>query len=258
VNNDDHYREVLLRPLRVCLNYFPTIDNKVVDANGFIDHYNSDPFYNWMGLASNELFSAHKVSGGITSFYRQLGIGVERLFREILINNLMLSEDDVKWSYTIEESGKPKKLTLDGRIPLDSLSELHKIRMINWISSVKSQFNMKHAGDRGVIFEVRQGYKSADSKRTNADLRNATRAAQDGYIFVVAVMSTQINNQVLLRWRNNGILVLTGRSTGNEFESIFTFLKEVVGFDLSAFFERNTDTLKAEVTKILDSLLGKA
>ena len=170
----------------------------------------------------------------------------------------MLSEDEVKWSYTIEESGKPKKLTLDGRIPLDSLSELHKIRMINWISSVKSQFNMKHAGDRGVIFEVRQGYKSADSKRTNADLRNATRAAQDGYIFVVAVMSTQINNQVLLRWRNNGILVLTGRSTGNEFESIFTFLKEVVGFDLSAFFERNTDTLKAEVTKILDSLLGKA
>jgi len=256
MNSDEVYREVLLTPLRVCKSYAPVVKGEVVDANRFIALYDADPFYQWMGLASAELFGAHKVAGGITSFYRQLGIGVEHLFQTILIDNLGLTDDDVKWSYIIKEDGKDKRLTLDARIPVLKLTIPDAARLNNWIERVKKMLGITTAGTNGVVFEVRQGYKSADSKRTNADLRNAARAAQDGYLFVVAVMSTQVNPQVLQRWRNNGVLVLTGELGKDETESIFAFSKIVLGFDLASFFIRNSEILANEVKSILNGLLS--
>lgn len=41
----------------------------------------------------------------MTSIYRQIGIGCESLFRQILADNLGLSTEDVKWSYEIAAPG---------------------------------------------------------------------------------------------------------------------------------------------------------
>ena len=107
----------------------------------------------------------------------------------------------------------------------------------------------------GVVMEIRQGYKSADSKRQNADLRYGMRAYQANLLPAVVVMSTQVSEPVVRRYRADGILVLIGSRNGSSAESTFTFFKEVVGYDLAAFFERNSDRLKAEVTAILRALL---
>lgn len=54
----------------------------------------------------------------------------------------------------------------------------------------------------GTVFEVRQGYKSKDSKRQNADIANASTAYTRAYLPCVAVLSTQIDGDIVIRYRN--------------------------------------------------------
>lgn len=49
---------------------------------------------------------------------------------------------------------------------------------------------------KGAVFEVRQGYKSKDSKRQNADLDNATVAYSKSYLPVFTIFSSQIDNDI--------------------------------------------------------------
>lgn len=52
----------------------------------------------------------------------------------------------------------------------------------------------------GIVFEVRQGYKSKDSKRQNADIANAANAYANGYIPCLMVMSAQIDDDIVARY----------------------------------------------------------
>ena len=45
----------------------------------------------------------------------------------------------------------------------------------------------------GTTFEVRQGYKSKDSKRQNADIANAAAAYTKGYFPCAVILSGQID-----------------------------------------------------------------
>jgi hypothetical protein len=106
------------------------------------------------------------------------------------------------------------------------------------------------------VFEVRQGYKSADSKRQNADLANAAQALGHGFLPVLTIMSTQINQVVRARYMTSNWSVLLGTvGAGDATLSTYDFLDQVVGYDLAAFFERNSATLRAGVEKILSELL---
>jgi hypothetical protein len=51
------------------------------------------------------------------------------------------------------------------------------------------------------------------------------------------------------------MLVLTGLPDGDATISTFSFFKDVVGYDLAAFFERNSGHLKREVKAIIKGLL---
>ncbi|MBL8133994.1 MAG: hypothetical protein JNL42_19185, partial [Anaerolineae bacterium] len=64
------------------------------------------------------MYAAHKAAGGMTSIYRQIGIGCEALLRRILQDTLGLTASDARWSYTVPMmNGRARTLTLDGRIP---------------------------------------------------------------------------------------------------------------------------------------------
>ena len=54
----------------------------------------------------------------------------------------------------------------------------------------------------GTVFEIRQGYKSRDSKRQNADIANAAAAYANGYLPCAAILSDQIDADVRLRYRS--------------------------------------------------------
>jgi len=263
---DDQYVEIILAPLRKSADYLPKMGGSgEVDLEGFTGLYGADPLYHWMGLDSPLMFAAHKAAGGMTSIYRQLGIGSERLFRQVLRDQLALDADQVTWSYEIlpdldaEDAPKDVKarvLSLDGRVELEDVDDsTARGRIKDWIDAQRSRLNIT-APLKGAVFEVRQGYKSADSKRQNADLANAAQALGHGFLPVLTIMSTQINEVVHSRYTTGNWSVLMG-TVGEEdpLRSTYDFVDQVVGYDLAGFFERNTSRLRAGMEDILRALL---
>ncbi len=126
-DRDARYLEIILDCVRVCSSYRPKFGqgrSSGLTLGEFQDHYGKDPFYGWFGLDNPMMYAAHKAAGGMTSVYRQIGIGCERVFRKILQDALQLSETDVVWSYKVPApSGKTRRLSLDGRVLLESIRD---------------------------------------------------------------------------------------------------------------------------------------
>lgn len=81
-----YYRNILIEPINECANYTPKFGhgrNGGFSLAEFQTLYGADAFYKWLGLDNPLMYSAHKAAGGITSVYRQIGIGCERLVRAI-------------------------------------------------------------------------------------------------------------------------------------------------------------------------------
>jgi hypothetical protein len=260
---DGLYRELLLTALRECRRYRPAFGGEArapVSLEQFKTLYGRDPLYHWVGLDSDRMYAAHKAAGGMTSIYRQLGIGCERLVRQVIQDSFALTQDEVAWAYEYEtENGLKTVLTLDARIDLRHVRDAAvRRRTRGWLRRAGAALGLpreRTAALCGVVFEVRQGYKSADSKRQNADLRFGIRSYNQNYLPVLAIVSTQVSAPVCRRYRAAQLLVLLGCTGGNDTESTFAFFTSVVGYDLSAFFARNSATLRAEFTQIVDELL---
>jgi hypothetical protein len=262
MHNEALYLKKFLDPLKVCKKYKPKFGKgnreEGLDLNQFINLYNEDPFYSWCGLNSNLMYSAHKAAGGMTSIYRQIGKGCENLFKEILFNSLEYSERSfVDWSYkSLTKAGKEKTLSLDGRIFFTEIKNKSiKKNIINWTHEYCRIINA-NLPDKGIVFEVRQGYKSKDSKRQNGDIDNIAVAWSQGYLPVFAIFSGQIDNDLVLRYKNSRGGVLVGNLTGSFYESLFTFCKNILKYNLEDFFIRNTSLIKNEMQTTLEALLN--
>lgn len=262
---DARYREVLIAPMRKCAEYLPKMGGAdEVDLAGFQVLYGGDPLYHWIGIDSDLMFAAHKAAGGMTSVYRQLGIGCERLFRAVLRDELILDAEQVKWSYEVlsgeaDDDAKPavaRTLSLDGRVELEDVADDDaRFRVNEWIERQKQALDIT-VPLKGAVFEVRQGYKSADSKRQNGDLSNAAQALGHGFLPTLTIMSTQINKVVRERYIIGNWAVLMGTvGEDDSMSSTFDFLRDVVGYDLESFFQRNTSVLRIETEGILRGLL---
>lgn len=107
---------------------------------------------------------------------------------------------------------------------------------------------------KGAVFEVRQDYKSKDSKRQNADLDNATVAYSKSYLPVFTIFSSQIDNDISLRYHNGKCGILAGSLQGNAFSSLYSFCNDILLFDSAHFFEKNSDAIKKQVNNILKTL----
>lgn len=263
--NDKKYLDIVLSPIRISANYKPKFgqgSGKGYTLEDFRKLYQSDPFYNWFGLDNPLMYAAHKAAGGMTSIYRQIGIGCEALVREIYQDSLGLTVEESKWSYDVPVSkDKTRTLYLDGRIPIENIvNPESKQNVTHWLKEATKSMQIAPqiaASLTGAVFEVRQGYKSKDSKRQNADLANAATAYTKGFLPCIIVLSTQIDEDVLYRYRSASWLVLTGTNREESpLVSTYSFFKDVVGYDLASFFTRNSDVLRLEIHKVLEALLG--
>src|SRR5690242_4453830 len=91
---DEQYFMLLARALRTSAEYKPVLGQGKkggVTLEQFQTIYRADPFYSWVGLDSSLMYAAHKAAGGMTSIYRQIGIGCEAIFRRLLQDSLGLS-----------------------------------------------------------------------------------------------------------------------------------------------------------------------
>ncbi|WP_413161360.1 hypothetical protein ACL6C3_22690 [Capilliphycus salinus ALCB114379] len=260
--DDELYLNKFLNPLNVCKRYQPKLGqgNKQQGLNltQFLSLYGADPFYSWIGLDSDLMYAAHKAAGGMTSIYRQIGRGCENLFRQILIDST--GYEDLKystWSYTTKtKANKDKVLTLDGRLELAAIQNSDiKAKVTQWIVDYSRFLNVPVPAN-GAVFEVRQGYKSKDSKRQNADIDNVAVAWANGYLPVFAIFSSQIDADLVLRYRNSRGGVIIGNVSGSSTTSLFVFCKEVLDYDLADFFQRNSELIKKEMLTTLEILLS--
>lgn len=264
-DDDEKYLGIVLEPIRICAEYKPKFGqgNKGggLSLNDFQNLYRNDPFYCWFGLDNPLMYAAHKAAGGMTSVYRQIGIGCEKLFRAILQDHLGLSDEGSNWSYEVTVAGgRTRKLSLDGRVILDEIQNPSvRGRFRRWM---RASADLVHVDPdvfttlKGTVFEVRQGYKSKDSKRQNADIANAATAYTKAYLPCAVILSTQIDSDILLRYRAQKWAILTGVTGASDpLISTYDFLKDVVGFDLAGFFDRNQETLKDEISSVLGKLL---
>jgi len=262
MHDENLYLKKFLDPLMVCKKYKPKfgMGNKEegLDLNQFLSLYNADPFYSWCGLNSNLMYSAHKAAGGMTSIYRQIGKGCEYLFKEILFNSLEYNDRQfVEWSYrSSTKAGKEKTLSLDGRILFSEIqNNAVKRKVINWTKKYCKLINAS-VPNNGIVFEVRQGYKSKDSKRQNGDIDNIAVAWSQGYLPVFAIFSGQIDNDLVLRYKNSRGGVIVGNLTGSPHDSLFVFCKEILNYDMEGFFRNNTSLIKNEIYRTLEVLLN--
>lgn len=262
MSEEEKYIDIFLDPIRKCKDYRPKFGESQ-NAEGvtlidFMRLYGADPFYNWIGLDSGLMYAAHKAAGGMTSIYRQIGIGCEHLFREILIDTTQYSDSNfAHWSYNAKTSGgKVKTLSLDGRLELKEIKDFKlKARLLVWIKSYCKELLIIRIPKNGVVFEVRQGYKSKDSKRQNADIDNATVAWANSYLPVFAIFSSQIDSDIVLRYRNNRCGVMIGSTSTDNKISLFAFSKDILGYDLAGFFKQNSKKFKFEINSVLKTLL---
>lgn len=263
---DDEYLQIVLDAIRVCARYKPKFGQGVntggLTLEQFQHLYQRDPFYGWFGLDNPMMYAAHKAAGGMTSVYRQIGIGCEKLFRTVLRDSLGLSDEDVTWSYQVTLSnGRKRTLYLDGRVPLEKIGDRAKRnRFHQWMNDSAELLDVDKnvfASLTGTIFEVRQGYKSKDSKRQNADIANAATAYTKGYFPCAVIFSGQIDSDVLMRYRTEKWSVVTGVARETDpLRSTYDFMRDVIGYDLAAFFSRNSIVLRNEIETILKRLLA--
>ena len=263
---EDKYLAILLKRIRVCKRYKPKFgqgQKSGISLSEFKKLYGADAFYSWFGLDNPLMYAAHKAAGGITSVYRQIGIGCEEVFQQILQDQLGLSQDQVKWSYETQSStGQKRKLSLDARISINNITSVRqRARFARWLAQAAAHLRIEPKMARalnGAVFEVRQGYKSKDSKRQNADLANAATAYSQGYLPVVVVLSSQIDNDIVERYEHEKWLILTGNLRGSTIDSTYSFVRKVVGYDLANFFKQNSGVLKATIADVLKTLLNSA
>jgi hypothetical protein len=164
------------------------------------------------------------------------------------------------WSYKLKVKGaKGRTLALDGRIPLDNIADsAARQRCEDWLAQAVASVGLKGRGAQvldGCVFEVRQGYKSNDAKRRNADVSNAANAFAHRYLPVMLLLSVQIPVNLAERYARAHWLILRGTVGGSPTDSTYVFAREVLGYDLAGFFRRNSGAIKAETQAVFEGLL---
>ena len=263
-DQDEQYFRLIQQALAVCQNYRPKFgqgSKAGLTLDDFQTLYRGDPFYTWFGLDSPLLYAAHKAAGGMTSVYRQIGTGCERLFQQLLQDTLGLNPEQVAWSYLVPGSdGKQRKLSLDGRIPLSAIPDAaaaDRVRL--WLRDAANAVKVSKkvaATLEGPVFEVRQGYKSKDAKRQNADVGNAANAYANSYLPTVVLLSSQIDDDISERYARAQWLILRGSLSGSSLQSTYAFAREVLDYDLAGFFTRNATRIRVEVETVIEALLS--
>jgi len=262
LSDDERYLHLMLKALSVCVDYVPKFGRGKTGMalKDFESLYQADPFYHWVGLDIPAIYTAHRVAGGLTSLYRQIGLGCQWVFTQILQDHLGLSAEEAGWKYAVPSNhGKTRYLSLDARIELELVrGRSREAGLRSWVNIAAEHLLLPSEVAqriRGIVFEVRQGYKSKDAKRQNADIANAANAYANLYIPVLALFSLQIDEDIAQRYTQAQWLILRGTTSGKELDSLYTFCKNVIGYDLAGFFQKHSDYLRGEIETIMTRLL---
>ena len=163
VERDSPYCGLICSKVRVCKAYLPKFgQGRSVSLKQFRQLYGQDRFYSWFGLDNPMMYAAHKAAGGFTSLYRQIGIGCEYVFRQIIRDQLELTAKQAAWSYRIPTAGgrqKERVLSLDARIQFDDIQDEQRLQAFTvWMDEAARKLQ--------IVSEIRSSLKAPSWRTT--------------------------------------------------------------------------------------------
>lgn len=214
-----------------------------------VERYAQDPLYSIFGLDSPEYVGATLSGGTVTSIHRKLGDIYEDCVKMIFVHCLKQTPAQVTYSATIMSGDTEEERSADAYLQFDRLEpddrerveafcseELHKLTDDPKVTLI------------GIGLEVRHCYATGDSKRAQADEAMGRHFYLSGVLPVVPFFCNQSNPSIIRRYKSRSIWVV--KEGIDSYETV----KQLSGFDMYDFMQRNRDDFRTPIIELLRSL----
>lgn len=212
--------------------------------------YAADPLFHRFNLDSRKLVLAKVRAGLVTSIHRKVGDLIEKHVQQVFRERMGL--EAVTYDAEIVVDGESKTRELDARLLLDEVADGPPTeRLQRVLDDVEfgenkrlSEFTDDGVEWRGMGFEIRHCYQSADSKRSQADIAMAQHLKNEDVVPVMLIFCGDSNESVTTRYRNH--MVVT------EGEDSFELVEQLTGFDYAGFLDGREDVIDAKIGQAFD------
>lgn len=216
-------------------------------------NYAEDPLFSRFNLDTREFVLAKSGGGLVTSIHRKVGDLIERNVQRIFAETYDL--DDVTYDASIVVDGEEKVRELDALLLLDEADGEMRQRLQRVIDEDAHRAEGDNAsldefaGDggrewRGMGFEIRHCYQSADSKRAQADVAMANHLRNDDVLPVMLIFCEDSNRAVVSRYRNH-MYVSEGRNS-------FDLVERLTGFDYADFLDEREAMIDGKMDDVFE------
>lgn len=220
-----------------------------LDVQAVADSYERDPLFSIFGLYGPRYLTARFGGGLNTSIHRKLGDLVEDSVQQAVIAGLDLDPARAVYAAEVESGDEKVVRTADCFIDLDLMREGEDQERVRAIArQMRDALTVtRFAGEpKGIGFEIRGCYQSADSKRAQADDAMARHLSSRSIVPLMLVFCDLSNESIMRRYRHIWHL--------NEGASAFDVIYQLTNFDLREFWMARREWIHAEINTAFERL----
>ncbi len=214
-----------------------------------VDEICKDALYGLL-FKNISVFYAQSVLGGriTTSLHRNFGDIIEVSVREIFKHAYSLDDGLARSSFSIQSIEKRSTRTTDVSIPFEALTNAQEKSLrayhVKLCGKHTPALLAQHGACRGLGYEVRQCYKSNDSKRRTADIDMSDLLFQNKIIPMMLIFCSSSSPSIIRDYRRLSKWMIV------EGDDAFDYVREISGFDFRGYL----DTKISQVSPRLVSL----
>jgi len=205
--------------------------------------FERDPLFSIFGLYGPAYLTARFGGGLITSIHRKLGDLVEDSVQRVVVAQLGLDPARATYAAQLESGNELVTRTADCFIDIEAIPNGEAKSKVLEIAEVMRDSlpdSTIFAGEpRGIGFEIRGCYQSADSKRAQADDAMARHLSERAIVPLMLVFCDLSNESIMRRYRQIWHL--------REGAGAFDAVARLTGFDLRGFWQSQQDWIDAEL-----------
>lgn len=216
------------------------------------EEYGEDPLFSRFNLDTQEFVLAKSGGGLVTSIHRKVGDLVEETVQEIFRERMGV--DEITYDAEIVVDGETKVRELDALLPLDIVDDGEPARRLQQVidedgdglsaNKSLSDFTDEDTSWRGMGFEIRHCYQSADSKRSQADIAMAEHLKNNNIMPVMLIFCEDSNQSVISRYRNH-MFVYEGTDS-------FELVERLTGFDYAGFLDEHEGQIDGKMDDVFE------
>lgn len=214
--------------------------------------YSQDPLFSRFNLDTKEFVLAKYGAGFNTSITRKLGDLIEENTRHIFSEKTGI--DDITYDAEIVVDGEKEIRELDALLLLDEVDDGDSTTRLQQVinedgegigdNKSLSDFTKESPEWRGIGFEIRHCYQSADSKRVGADITMAKHLKSKNIMPVMLIFCNDSNQPVISRYRNH-MFVYEGNDS-------FDLVERLTGFDYAEFLDDQEEFIDTKMDKVFE------